>query len=212
MLCAASNGKDSCQGDSGGPLIVDVTEQREAGEEYGEDVLVGVVSWGIRCAALQVELEEGGQEKTSGFPGVYVRLAKYKQWIVDQLAEWGTAPRFAVKRVQGNEQEAGPQAGRTETMLSAGGGVEAHSIGSGRPPTNTVPVSIDTTVSRKRCSELPVSQSHVALVELSSPLPELILAVITNNELFGSHPRGVDRPLLKTVFQQIWLTALFHGQ
>jgi secreted trypsin-like serine protease len=98
MLCAASNGKDSCQGDSGGPLIVDVTEQREAGEEYGEDVLVGVVSWGIRCAALQVELEEGGEVTTSGFPGVYVRLAKYKQWIVDQLAIWGTAPRFADKR------------------------------------------------------------------------------------------------------------------
>eukprot|EP00873_Tetraselmis_striata_P024109 jgi/Tetstr1/444373/TSEL_032264.t1 len=98
MVCAAVPGKDSCQGDSGGPLIVDITEQNAAEEaggdsQYGEDVLVGVVSWGIRCAAL-----ESIDDELSGYPGVYVRLANYKQWLIDQLAAWGTEPRFATKK------------------------------------------------------------------------------------------------------------------
>lgn len=54
---------------------------------------VGVVSWGIRCAAL-----ESIDDELSGYPGVYVRLANYKQWLIDQLAAWGTEPRFATKK------------------------------------------------------------------------------------------------------------------
>ena len=48
------------QGDSGGPLIVKHEEQDEAvgftstNQLYCEDVQVGIVSWGARCAALQV--------------------------------------------------------------------------------------------------------------------------------------------------------------
>lgn len=57
MLCAGfpEGGRDACQNDSGGPLTVGGT-------------LVGVVSWGIGCAA-------------PGFPGVYARVAFFRNWI-----------------------------------------------------------------------------------------------------------------------------------
>lgn len=60
QLCAAGDGKDTCQGDSGGPLVL--TE--------GEPVLVGIVSWGDKCAE-------------PGHPGVYTRIdrAHYLDWI-----------------------------------------------------------------------------------------------------------------------------------
>ena len=44
MLCALGEDTDACQGDSGGPLIL-----KGEGEEE-EDVLVGIVSWGLGCA------------------------------------------------------------------------------------------------------------------------------------------------------------------
>nr|ACO14916.1 Trypsin-1 [Caligus clemensi] len=55
MICAAASKKDSCQGDSGGPLVQD-------------DVLVGIVSWGIGCAIPR-------------YPGVYGKVTTFLDWI-----------------------------------------------------------------------------------------------------------------------------------
>ncbi|XP_057684777.1 trypsin-like [Corythoichthys intestinalis] len=63
MLCAGSElgGKDSCQGDSGGPLVCD-------------DILEGIVSWGISCA-------------NPYYPGVYTKVRNYITWIEDVIKE-----------------------------------------------------------------------------------------------------------------------------
>ncbi|ALC40486.1 gammaTry [Drosophila busckii] len=55
MICAAASGKDACQGDSGGPLAAN-------------NVLVGVVSWGIGCAEAR-------------YPGVYANVAELRGWV-----------------------------------------------------------------------------------------------------------------------------------
>lgn len=64
MLCAWDDGEDACQGDSGGPLILE-------GETFADDLLVGVVSWGIGC---------GGP-----LPGVYAKVSHFYDWIVETM-------------------------------------------------------------------------------------------------------------------------------
>lgn len=69
QVCAGGvEGKDACKGDSGGPLMrtyVDDTSQW-----YQE----GIVSRGRGCGK-------------KGYPGVYTRVARYINWIVNNIAE-----------------------------------------------------------------------------------------------------------------------------
>ncbi|XP_022659287.1 trypsin-1-like [Varroa destructor] len=65
MLCAGrkdEGGHDACQGDSGGPLLVRNSEQRWS--------LEGIISFGFKCAQ-------------KGVPGVYTRVSKFSDWIID---------------------------------------------------------------------------------------------------------------------------------
>ena len=64
MICAGGQ-VDTCQGDSGGPLV-----SRRSGEAGYS--LVGVTSWGDGC-------------NRPGTYGVYTRVSKYLQWIINQF-------------------------------------------------------------------------------------------------------------------------------
>jgi len=64
-----NNKIDACQGDSGGPLTA---QEFIAGERPSRYYLVGVVSFGYRCAV-------------PNFPGVYTRVSEYIPWIRDNL-------------------------------------------------------------------------------------------------------------------------------
>ena len=72
MLCAWASGTDGCQGDSGGPLVM-------KGNTPDEDLLVGVVSWGLGCAEEE-------------FPGVYSRISAQYNWIREQVCGHSDEP------------------------------------------------------------------------------------------------------------------------
>lgn len=59
MFCAGLGFADACQGDSGGPAIAYID---------GEKYLAGITSWGVGCTDKK-------------YPGVYVNVTKYSDWI-----------------------------------------------------------------------------------------------------------------------------------
>ncbi|NWX12148.1 TMPSC protease, partial [Aegotheles bennettii] len=63
MICAGSQsgGTDTCQGDSGGPLAC----YHPSTSRY---YLIGITSYGLGCGR-------------PNFPGIYVRLSQYREWI-----------------------------------------------------------------------------------------------------------------------------------
>ncbi|KAK2721520.1 uncharacterized protein LOC136035579 [Artemia franciscana] len=75
FMCAGfRDGKlDACEGDSGGPMVI---------EEGDRSVLIGIVSWGIDCAAPNQ-------------PGAYTRVTRYRKWIQDTMA---TTPKTHKKK------------------------------------------------------------------------------------------------------------------
>ncbi|XP_040169179.1 uncharacterized protein LOC120903679 isoform X2 [Anopheles arabiensis] len=70
QLCAWDEVMDTCPGDSGGPLHYNLYYKHTK-----IPFLVGVTSFGKACAVSQ--------------PGVYVKVAKFKQWIIETLQEQG---------------------------------------------------------------------------------------------------------------------------
>lgn len=73
QLCAGGvEGKDSCTGDSGGPLMSTGVSPRDGRSRY---YLAGVVSFGPDPCGRK------------DWPGVYTRVARYTDWILNQLAD-----------------------------------------------------------------------------------------------------------------------------
>ena len=73
QLCAGGVvGKDSCAGDSGGPLMSTGISSRDGSTRY---FVAGVVSFGPEsCGAKD-------------WPGVYTRVSRYTDWILNKLAD-----------------------------------------------------------------------------------------------------------------------------
>ena len=87
MICAGvgQGGKDACKRDSGGPLVAELG---------GRANLVGVVSWGYGCAAVSTSKKVSRSLFVffrEGMFGVYVEVAKLRNWIDEKISENGGA-------------------------------------------------------------------------------------------------------------------------
>ena len=77
MLCAGLRlgGKDACQGDSGGPLVASDPSKN------GAMSLIGVVSWGIGCGAVDSL-------------GIYAEVSHFTDWLNQQMPDISTCPPY----------------------------------------------------------------------------------------------------------------------
>lgn len=68
FICAGGEpGKDTCKGDGGSPLVCPIEGQED---RYFH---AGIVAWGIGCG-------------DNNIPGVYVNVAKFRNWLDEQMA------------------------------------------------------------------------------------------------------------------------------
>ncbi|XP_037796159.1 trypsin-1-like [Penaeus monodon] len=93
MICALGERTDGCQGDSGGPLV-----WRD--DATGRYFQVGVTSWGLGCG-------------NPDYPGVYVKLSKYLDWVYANTGESVFCstynPKLRGKKSRGNQRGKGRQ-------------------------------------------------------------------------------------------------------
>eukprot|EP00581_Thalassiosira_minuscula_P002467 CAMPEP_0183739474 /NCGR_PEP_ID=MMETSP0737-20130205/57136_1 /TAXON_ID=385413 /ORGANISM="Thalassiosira miniscula, Strain CCMP1093" /LENGTH=341 /DNA_ID=CAMNT_0025974291 /DNA_START=123 /DNA_END=1148 /DNA_ORIENTATION=- len=110
MLCAKANRKDSCQGDSGGPLVL---------KRGGQDVQVGIVSWGIDCASQY-------------FPGVYARVSSAYEWIENEVCKGSDYASEAGFNCRTNASSKPLNPAPAPTPSGGGGGSNDNGINGGR--------------------------------------------------------------------------------
>lgn len=80
-ICAGSTAADSCQGDSGGGLWLRDRRNRT------DFVIMGIASYGAGCAMFNS-------------PGVYVRVSRFRKWIVEKAnAPPAKFPRDTLRQI-----------------------------------------------------------------------------------------------------------------
>lgn len=109
MMCARAKTSDACQGDSGGPLVVT--------QGNGQDIQVGVISWGISCAH-------------PSFPGVYARVSRAHAWIEREVCKGSQYAR------QAGFDCPGSTGGEPSPSPPGGGNNKPQSQPSPSPPSN----------------------------------------------------------------------------
>uniref|UniRef100_A0A0A1WI80 Trypsin eta n=1 Tax=Zeugodacus cucurbitae TaxID=28588 RepID=A0A0A1WI80_ZEUCU len=99
MLCAGylQGERDACAGDSGGPLVCN-------------NLLTGIVSWGIECALPRL-------------PGVYTDVAYFSDWIENVTRNYAISMQRANNtRPGGNSTKPGGNSTRPGNSTGGGGG------------------------------------------------------------------------------------------